>query len=214
METVLLTGFSPFGGETVNPSYEAAKRLQGKWVHGYQVVAEELPTAFGRSLERLWQLIDYHQPRIVICAGQAGGRDSVSIERVALNINDARIPDNEGQQPIDTPVVEGGPAAYWSSLPVKAIVKRIREEGIPAHVSHTAGTFVCNHVFYGLMHRLQQEKGVRGGFIHIPFLPEQAVHHPGQPSMHLDLIVRALEVAIETTIRTEEDIREAGGTIS
>ncbi|MGA9173759.1 MAG: pyroglutamyl-peptidase I [Thermoactinomyces sp.] len=214
MKTVLLTGFDPFDGETINPSYEAAKRLHGKTIKGFKVIAEEMPTVFDRSIKQLYQLIDLHQPGIVICTGQAGGRDSVSIERVAININDARIPDNDGQQPIDTPILEDGPVAYWSSLPIKEIVKKIKEDGIPAHVSHTAGTFVCNHVFYGLMHRLQGEKGVRGGFIHIPFLPEQAVHHPGQPSMHLDDITRAFELAIEATIQTEDDIRETGGTIS
>src|SRR5699024_4310743 len=142
----------------------------------------------------------------------AGGRSQMCLERVAINVNDARIADNEGNQPIDTPVVEDGPVGYWSTLPIKAIVEALRNQGIPASVSQTAGTFVCNHIFYGLMHQIKQmDRDVRGGFIHIPFLPEQAAKHPGQPSMALETIVQGLEYAIVTSINYKQDISVVGG---
>ncbi|MCR1568918.1 pyroglutamyl-peptidase I, partial [Mixta sp.] len=135
-----------------------------------------------------------------------------TVERVGINIDDARIADNNGNQPIDEPIVPDGPAAYFSTLPIKAIVAGIREAGIPASVSQTAGTFVCNHVMYGLLHRLaQQGNNVRGGFIHIPYLPEQAVNHPGAPSMAAQTVILALEMAVTIALRTEQDLRQAGG---
>lgn len=141
------------------------------------------------------------------------GRPDITIERVAINIDDARIADNEGNQPVDVPVVEEGPAAYWSTLPMKAIVKKLQEEGIPASVSQTAGTFVCNHLFYGLMHELEKhDTKMKGGFIHIPFLPEQASNYPGQPSMSLSTIRKGIELAVEVTTTVEVDIVEVGGT--
>lgn len=150
---------------------------------------------------------------MIICIGQAGGRPDITIERVAINVDDARIADNEGNQPVDVPVVEEGPAAYWSTLPMKAIVKRLQEEGIPASVSQTAGTFVCNHLFYGLMHELEKhDKKIKGGFVHIPFLPEQASNYPGQPSMSLSTISKGIELAVEVTMTVEVDIVEIGGT--
>lgn len=150
---------------------------------------------------------------MIICIGQAGGRPDITIERVAINVDDARIADNEGNQPVDVPVVEEGPAAYWSTLPMKAIVKRLQEEGIPASVSQTAGTFVCNHIFYGLMHELEQhDQKIKGGFIHIPFLPEQASNYLGQPSMSLSTIRKGIELAVEVTTTVEVDIVEIGGT--
>lgn len=141
------------------------------------------------------------------------GRPDITIERVAINIDDARIADNEGNQPVDVPVVEEGPAAYWSTLPMKAIVKRLQAEGIPASVSQTAGTFVCNHLFYGLMHELEnRDKKIKGGFVHIPFLPEQASNYPGQSSMSLSTIRKGIELAVEVTTTVEVDIVEIGGT--
>ncbi|AKM19054.1 Pyrrolidone-carboxylate peptidase [[Flavobacterium] thermophilum] len=214
MKKVLVTGFDPFGGETVNPSLEAVKQAAGWKTDRYIVEVREIPTVFGKSLVILHDAIMQVDPDVVICVGQAGGRADISVERVAVNINDARIPDNEGQQPIDEPVVPGGPVGYWSTLPVKAIVEALRRHGIPASVSYTAGTFVCNHVFYGLMHYItQSKKPIRGGFIHIPYLPEQAARHPGQPSMALETIVEGLRLAIDVAIEREEDIQAVGGQI-
>ncbi len=154
MQTVLITGFEPFGGETLNPSWEVVKQLDGMIIDNCRVVARQLPCVFGESLEVLNAAIDALQPSVVLAIGQAGGRVDVTVERVAINVDDARIPDNSGQQPVDAPVIEGGPAAWFSTLPVKAMVAAIREAGIPASVSQTAGTFVCNHVMYGLLNKL------------------------------------------------------------
>jgi len=157
--------------------------------------------------------IDELKPQIIICVGQAGGRPDISVERIAINKDDARIPDNKGNQPIDTEVVPNGPVGYWSTLPIKAIVHAIKQNGIPSSISNTAGTFVCNHLFYHLMHYLKQQNNeVRGGFIHIPFLPAQAAARPNHPSMELDTIVRALHIAIQATIEHPIDIIEGGGT--
>jgi len=145
--------------------------------------------------------------------GQAGGRTELSIERVAINVDDARIADNAGAQPIDLTIAADGPAAYFATLPIKAIVRDLRAAGVPAMVSQTAGTFVCNHVFYGLMDGIARHglTGTRGGFIHIPYLPEQAARHPGAPSLALDTLIAGLRVAVQTTLTTDADIREQGG---
>ncbi|CAH0346435.1 Pyrrolidone-carboxylate peptidase [Bacillus sp. CECT 9360] len=187
-------------------------KLDGKAVGDYTIVSRRIPTVFDESIAVLQECLEEINPELVISVGQAGGRPDITVERVAINVNDARIADNKHQQPIDTPVMEDGPAAYWSTLPIKAIVKNMRENGVPASVSQTAGTFVCNHIFYGLMHLLEKGRhNVRGGFIHIPFLPEQAAAHPGQPSMSLDTIVKGIELAIEAALSHEKDIVEVGG---
>jgi pyroglutamyl-peptidase len=141
--------------------------------------------------------------------GQAGGRAEITPERVAINVDDARIPDNAGRQPVDRSIVRGGPAAYWSTLPIKAIVSELQRRKVPAAVSQTAGTFVCNHVFYGLMHELRMQRKVRGGFIHVPFLPAQA--KPGQPSQTLETMTAALSTAVEVALKIRRDTRSAGG---
>ncbi|MED3895290.1 MULTISPECIES: pyroglutamyl-peptidase I [Priestia] len=210
MTTVLLTGFEPFEGESINPSLEAVKALDGVAVENYHIVAKPLPTVFGESIAKLHTYIEDISPSIVICIGQAGGREGITVERVAINVDDARIPDNIGQQPIDRPIIQNGPAAYFSTLPIKAAVENLRQAGIPSSVSQTAGTFVCNHVFYGLMNMIQN-CGIKGGFVHIPYLPEQAVNHPGKASMSLDLIVEGLRSIVKTTIVTEDDILVSGG---
>ncbi|MBE7369608.1 pyroglutamyl-peptidase I [Ramlibacter pallidus] len=209
--TVLVTGFDPFGGSPTNPSWHAVHALNGRTLEGRRVVGAEIPTVFGTSLDRLAELMVEHQPELVVCTGQAAGRSAISLERVAINVNDARIPDNAGRKPIDTPVVKDGPAAYFTKLPIKAMLKALLDEGINAEVSQTAGTFVCNQVFYGLMHLLDQRQwdGVRGGLIHVPWLPEQ-----GQPSMRLEEIVRGLELAITCALRTEHDIRKEAGALN
>jgi pyroglutamyl-peptidase len=203
MAGVLITGFEPFGGEAVNPSWEVVKQLDGAMVAGERVVARQLPCVFGEALTALYAALDEHQPVLTIAVGQAGGRVDITVERVAINVDDARIADNKGQQPVDVPVVADGPAAWFSSLPVKAIVAALREQGIPASVSQTAGTFVCNHVMYGLLHALNGRSGAKGGFIHIPYLPEQAAAHPGEASMAVQTVRAALETAIAVSLRQE-----------
>ena len=198
---VLLTGFAPFGGETINPSWEVVKQVAQEQIEGISIIKRQIPTVFGRSIDEVIEVVTGERPDIVIAVGQAGGRSSISVERVAINVNDARIPDNNGNQPIDVPVIEGGPAAYFSNLPVKAIVKAVNEAGIPASVSNTAGTFVCNHLMYGILHYIEQHKlPIQAGFIHIPYLPQQAVNHRRAPSMSLTDMVSALRVAVETAV--------------
>jgi pyroglutamyl-peptidase len=211
MRTVLITGFEPFGGETVNPSWEVVKQLDGAIIDDCRVVARQLPCVFGESLSVLNAAIDALQPSVVLAVGQAGGRVDVTVERVAINVDDARIPDNHGRQPVDVAIVEGGPAAWFSTLPIKAMVAALRESGIPASVSQTAGTFVCNHVMYGVLHKLADRPEVKGGFIHIPYLPEQAAAHPGAPSMATQTVKQALEIAITVVLRQEADIKVVGG---
>ncbi|GAB3770152.1 pyroglutamyl-peptidase I [Ramlibacter monticola] len=207
----MVTGFDPFGGSEVNPSWQAVAALHGREIAGHRIVGGELPTVFGGAIRRLEELMRQHRPRLVLCTGQAGGRGAISLERVAINVNDARIPDNAGARPIDTPVVPDGPAAYFSSLPIKAMLKSLLDAGVRAEVSQTAGTFVCNNTFYGLMHLLRtpEWRGVRGGLVHVPFLPEQ-----GQPSMRLDEIVRGLEIAIACALETRHDIRKEAGALN
>lgn len=209
--TVLLTGFAPFGGDAGNPSWEAARALDGTRIRGHRVVSRCLPVEFGRSLRELRAAIREVQPAAVVCVGLAAGRPQVAIERVAINVDDARIADNAGASPVDAPVVAGGPAAYFATLPIKAILLALREAGIPAGISQTAGTYVCNHVFYGLMHALRRTPGVRGGFIHVPYAPADAVAHPGAPSLPLELTTEALRIAIRATLATGKDRRVAAG---
>jgi pyroglutamyl-peptidase len=209
MKTVLLTGFEPFGGETLNPSQEIARHWHGRVIGGHRVAGALLPCVFGAAITELKKQIRATKPVLVICVGQAGGRAEITPERVAINVDDARIPDNAGRQPVDRAIVRGGPAAYWSTLPIKAITAALRQHGIPASVSQTAGTFVCNHAFYGLMHALRPKNGVRGGFIHVPFLPEQA--KKGQPSLPLETMVEAIGVAIATALTTRRDVKSGGG---
>jgi pyroglutamyl-peptidase len=210
---ILLTGFEPFGGESINPSWEAVRALEGKTMSDGSVVAvAKLPCAFVHSLDGLEQQIRQHKPHSVVCVGQAGGRAEMSMERVAINVDDARIPDNGGAQPIDVPIRTDGPAAYFSTLPIKAIVAALQANEIPAAVSQTAGTFVCNHVFYGLMQLASQTPKIkRAGFVHIPFLPEQAIHHPNAPSMPLEMMVAGLLQVIEATLTVKTDLVAVGG---
>ena len=211
MKTVLITGFEPFGGESVNPSWEVVSSLDNAIIGGCRVIARQLPCVFGESLAVLNAAIDALSPSLVLAVGQAGGRTDITVERVAINVDDARIADNQGQQPVDVPIVADGPAAWFSTLPIKAMVMAMRNAGIPASVSQTAGTFVCNHVMYGLLHKLRDAPAVKGGFIHIPYLPQQAAQHPGAPSMAAETVRRALEVAIATALQVESDIAVTGG---
>jgi pyroglutamyl-peptidase len=211
MTRVLVTGFEPFGGEAENPSWLAAQALDGRTVAGHAVIGARLPTVFDGAIVSLRDLLLRHGPALVVCTGQAGGRGAISLERVAINVNDARIPDNAGAQPVDTPVAAGAPAAYFTTLPIKAMLAAMIEAGVLAEVSQTAGTFVCNHLFYGLMHELATRPELadtRGGFVHVPWLPGQ-----GEPSMPLERIVRGLEVAIACALSAKHDIRQAAGSL-
>lgn len=210
--TVLLTGFEPFNKETINPSWEAVRALAGWEGEGFIVEVRQLPCVFGAAQDVLKDAIASLSPVVVIAVGQAGGRVDLSVERVAINVDDAPIPDNAQKQLVDEPIVREGPAAYFSTLPIKAIVRALREAGLPASVSQTAGTFVCNHAFYGLMHHTAGT-AIKAGFIHIPYLPQQAARHPGAASMSLAEVIRALKVAIEAALAPAPDIGEAGGTM-
>ena len=208
---ILLAGFEPFGGHPLNPSWLIAAALHRRQIAGHRVLAAQLPTVFGASLARLHALLDQHRPALVVCLGLAAGRSALSIERVAINVNDARIPDNAGAQPVDTPVVAEAPAAYFSTLPIKAMRQAMADAGVPAEISQTAGTFVCNHVFYGLMHRLATGHGLagaRGGFIHVPLLPEQ-----GSPSLPLETMVEGLRVGLRCALARRVDARLVGGAL-
>ncbi len=209
---VLLTGFDAFGGASLNPSWLAVQALEGRKVLGHTVVAAQLPTVFDASLRELDTLLRQHRPALVLCVGQAGGRKLMSLERVAINVNDAPLADNAGAQPVDTPVVRDrdAPVAYFTSLPIKAMLSALHEAGVGAEVSQTAGTFVCNHVFYGLMRTLAtvpELRHTRGGFVHVPWLPEQ-----GTPSMALDDIVRGLRVAVRSALQVSKDTALGAGT--
>jgi pyroglutamyl-peptidase len=211
-DNILLTGFAPFAGEAVNPSWQAVRALDGEVIEGHRVIALELPTEFEGSLSILRKALRDMQPRVAIAVGLAGGRKGISLERVAINVIDARIPDNAGAQPVDVPVVGDGPAAYFSTLPIKAALSALQDAGIDAHVSQTAGTYVCNHVFYALMHATQDTE-VRAGFIHVPYLPEQAQRHAA-PGMALDRIVEGLRIIMRTATSVHTDARTSAGTES
>ena len=210
---ILVTGFDPFGGEHVNPALEAVKSLPSV-IHGAEIRWVEIPTVFYKSAEVLEAEIVRHQPDVVLCIGQAGGRASLTPERVAINQDDARIPDNQGNQPIDTPIRLDGQAAYFSTLPIKAMVQSIKEEGLPATVSNTAGTFVCNHLMYQALYLADKKfPDMRAGFMHIPYMTEQVINKPNTSSMSLTDIVRGIEAAIGAIVDyKDKDIKLVGGT--
>lgn len=212
MTIVLLTGFEPFAGDRSNPSGDAVRRVESSWTGPETLLVDVLPVTFTGAAARLRALIAAHEPDIVIAVGLAGNRAAMSVERIAVNLVDARIPDNDGAQPIDQPSVAGAPAARFASLPVKAIVRDILDEGIPAEVSHSAGTFVCNHVFYAALDEASARPGLRAGFVHVPWDAQNAPMDA--PYLALDDIVRALEIAVRTTVATADDIAVVGGRVS
>lgn len=214
---ILVTGFDPFGGEKVNPALETIKLLPAE-ILGTKIIKLEIPTVIGKSLAKITAAVEQENPDVVLSIGQAGGRADISVERIGINIDDCRIPDNEGNQPIDEPVIQDGPSAYFVTIPIKAIVEKIREHKIPASVSNTAGTFICNHVCYGVAHLAAQRtaagKPMKSGFIHIPFLPEQAIGKPLlTPSMSVETILRGITLALEAIIENNTDIKVSGGKI-
>lgn len=213
-ETVLVTGFDPFAGEQLNPSWEICRQLEGVVIDGARVVACKVPCEFRRAIEAVAEAIERHQPALVISFGQAGGRAQMSVERVAINVDDARIADNAGSRPIDEPIAADGPAAYFATLPVKAMARAMREANVPAQVSNTAGTYVCNHVMYGVLHFLAGKGDpARAGFIHVPYAEEQVLDRPAMPALSLATMVRGARAAIEAALRHATDIRVPEGTL-
>ncbi|WP_199097319.1 pyroglutamyl-peptidase I [Dyella sp. ASV21] len=210
---ILLTGFTPFGNETINPSWEAVRLLDGQRIGDHVVAARLLPTAFVDARRELELAVRDIEPDILLGVGQAGGRSRLSIERVAINVQDARIPDNAGAQPIDEPVLPGAPAAYFSNLPIKAMLAAVQAAGVPVEISNTAGTFVCNHVAYLMLHLAAQHKGTRAGFIHIPYLPEQAAGLRDAPSMAKEEVIRGLTAALHAAVNQMEDDKLGAGTL-
>ncbi|MGE0800974.1 MAG: pyroglutamyl-peptidase I [Lautropia sp.] len=219
MPVVLLTGFEPFGGDAFNPSIAIAERLDGAVIRDPVSIAraviraERLPCVFGAALEALDRALRRHRPTLAIALGLAASRADISIERIAINVDDARIPDNAGQQPFDTRIVAHGPAAYWSTLPIKAMVAAIRAAGLPASVSQSAGTFVCNHVFYGLAHRVAARRRrtraapLRGGFIHVPMPSDGPGAVASGAGLTLEQMTDAIRIAIEVAVLRDGDER-------
>ena len=210
---ILVTGFDPFGSDKINPAIEAVKRLPDT-IKGAKIIKLEIPTVFNKSAQVVHQAIVKEQPDYVLNVGQAGGRSALTPERVAININDGRIPDNDGYQPLDEPIQPDGDTAYFTQLPIKAMAKAIRAAGLPAIVSDTAGTYVCNHIFYQVQYmRTKEFPKLKAGFIHIPFLPEQVITRPNQPSMALADIVKGLTAAIGAIVERDgqSDIKAVEG---
>lgn len=208
---ILVSGFDPFGGEKINPAIESVKLLPDE-IKGVKIIKLEIPTVRMKSLQKLEEVIEKERPDVVLNIGQAGGRVDITVERVGINVDDFRIKDNEGNQPIDEKIAKDGADAYLVTIPIKAMVQKMIENKIPASISNTAGTFVCNHVCYGMAHLASTKyPNMRTGFIHIPFLPEQVVDKRNMPSMPLETIAKGLEYAIEAIIENKEDIKVEGG---
>ena len=211
---ILVTAFDPFGGESINPALEAVKLMKDK-IDGAEIVKLEIPTVFRKSIDKVAEAIVKENPDVMLSIGQAGGRFEVTPERVAINVDDARIPDNEGNQPIDVPIYEDGAPAYFATLPVKAMVEAIRSAGLPSSLSNSAGTFVCNHIMYGVLYQIEKMgKNIRAGFIHVPFIPEQVARRPAPaPCMSMVDIAKALEAAVSAIVKHDKDIVAVGGKI-
>ena len=210
---VLVTDFMPFAGDKTNPSWEIAKALP-ETLAGYRIETLRVPTEFGKAITVATNVIKKLKPDIVLCLGQAGGRSRMSVERLAINVDDARIADNAGNQPIDTAIFEGAPAAYFCTLPVKAMVAAMAEAGVPAEVSNTAGTFVCNHLIFGVLHHLATHQlSTRAGFMHVPFLESQIIDRADTASLSLANMIEGTKAAIMAAIKNRTDIKTVGGTL-
>lgn len=208
---LLLTAFDPFGGEKINPALEAVKLVKDK-IGDVEVVKQEVPTVFVKSVNTVKEAIEREKPDVVLCIGQAGGRFDLTPEKVAINFDDARIQDNEGNQPVNQPIFEDGDTAYFTSLPVKAMVEEIKKAGVPASVSYTAGTFVCNHLMYGVLYTINKSyPNIKGGFMHVPFITEQVMNKKNIPSLTLNQIVTGIEAAIKAIAENSEDINTIAG---
>ncbi|HIU73668.1 MAG TPA: pyroglutamyl-peptidase I [Candidatus Aphodousia faecipullorum] len=208
---VLITGFDPFGGEKINPAWEAVNALPNE-VDGVEVIKVQIPTVFKKSAQKLFEAIESVKPDAVICVGQAGGRFDFNVERVAINVDDARIPDNEGKQPIDVKIFEDGENAYFATLPIKAMVEEAKKAGVPASVSNTAGTFVCNHIMYSLLYYINKNKlNIRGGFIHVPYISQQVIGKKNTPYMELTTATKGLEASVRAIKNNLVDLKVTGG---
>ena len=208
---ILITGFDPFGGEKINPAWEAVNALPDE-VDGVEVIKVQIPTVLKKSAQKLFETIDTVKPDAVICVGQAGGRFDFNVERIAINVDDARIPDNEGKQPIDVKIFEDGENAYFASLPIKAMVEEAKKAGVPASVSNTAGTFVCNHIMYSLLYYINKNKlNIRGGFIHVPYISQQVIGKKNTPYMELTTATKGLEASIRAIKNNLVDVKVTGG---
>ena len=208
---ILVTGFDPFGGDTVNPALELIKKLPSE-IDGCEIITLEVPTVFHKSIQTIRDAIETHHPDAVLSIGQAGGRVDLTVERVGINCDDARIPDNEGNSPVDAKIFEDGDDAYLLTLPIKAMVKEINQAGVPASVSNTAGTFVCNHVAYGVAYLAKKYyPNMKTGFMHIPYLPYQVAEKRGVASMSLDTLLTGTVAALKAIINNEKDISMSFG---
>ena len=212
MTRVLLTGFGPFDGQAVNASSLAVREVAARWTGPVELEVRELPVSFRGARQQLRTAIAEVEPDLVVCVGEAGGRAAVGVERVAVNVIDARIPDNDGSAPVDVPVIAGAPAAFFSTLPVKACAAAVRDVGVPVEVSNTAGLYVCNATFYALQHLLASRPEVRSGFVHVPRTPAQV--GPGEPSMGVDEAATGLHALLRAAISTTTDVRESAGTLA
>jgi pyroglutamyl-peptidase len=212
-EVVLVTGFEPFGGDTTNPSWDICTQLPGE-IAGVRVETLRVPCEFRRSIEVIAEAIERHHPTLVICLGLAGGRNRLGVERVAINVDDARIPDNAGAQPLDELIAPNGPPAYFATLPVKAMVAAIRAAGVPAEISNSAGTYVCNHVMYGVLHYLAASgHRARAGFIHVPYSEREVIDKHEAPSMAIASMVKGVEAAIAAAHEYRHDIKAVEGAL-
>ncbi|WP_282929837.1 pyroglutamyl-peptidase I [Anaerococcus sp. Marseille-Q7828] len=209
---ILVTGFDPFGGEPTNPAIESVKRIDEN-IEGAEIIKLEIPTVFHKAADVVEEKIKEVKPDVILSVGQAGGRYGITVERVAINEDDARIEDNEGNQPIDVKIREDGAPAYFATLPIKAMVEEIKKENIPASVSNTAGTFVCNHIMYQDLYLAEKYGDIKAGFIHVPFLTEQVVDKPNTASMSLEDIVKGLNAAIRAIVKYDDkkDLNITGG---
>ena len=209
---ILVTGFDPFGGEPTNPAIESVKRIDNN-IEGAEIIKLEIPTVFHKAADVVEEKIKEVKPDVVLSIGQAGGRYGITVERVAINQDDARIEDNEGKQPIDVVIREDGAPAYFSTLPIKAMVEEIKKENLPASVSNTAGIFVCNHIMYQDLYLAEKYGNIKAGFIHVPFLTEQVVDKKDTASMSLEDIVKGLNAAIRAIVKynDKEDLSVTGG---
>lgn len=202
---ILVTGFDPFGNEKINPAIETVRLLPDK-INDCEIIKLEIPTIRHKSLKIIEEKIKEYNPDVVVSIGQAGGRSDITIERIGINCDDFSIADNEGNKPIDTPIYKDGPDAYFVSLPIKAMLKGILDEGIPASISNSAGTFVCNHVLYGTRYFCERNyPNIKSGFIHVPYIPSQCINKKNVPSMALDDIVKGLTAALKAIVEDKEN---------
>ena len=209
---ILLTAFDPFGGDSINPASEALNLINLEH-EDLEIIKLIVPTVFYKSIDTVTEVIEKEQPDVVLCLGQAGGRKEITPERVAINLDDARICDNEGNQPIDTKIYEDGESAYFATIPIKVIVQKIAEAALPSAVSNSAGTFVCNHLMYGVLYYISKHQyNIKAGFLHIPYMTEQVKHMEDKPALPLDQIVQGIELAIEAIASNKVDLRTTGGT--